>query len=57
MTSPSPIIDGLKQCSRCYRWLPLSEFYPRRNKPGGCGYQSHCKDCERVRVGTKERSA
>ena len=39
---------GAKWCSGpCGRLLPLWAFH---SHPGGCGYQSECKACHRVRA-------
>ena len=32
-----------KECNKCNRTLPVSEFYPRRDRPGQ--YRSSCKVC------------
>lgn len=44
------IRDGLKRCCFCKEWKPLSDFYKRRNY--GCGLQTSCKPCARIREKT-----
>lgn len=34
-----------RKCSRCRQLKPLSEFYPRKDRP--FGYTYHCKSCGR----------
>lgn len=42
-----PIIfrDGQRRCSRCKKYLPLTHFWRRLDKPSR--YQSRCRDCKR----------
>lgn len=36
-------LPGFRHCTACQTALPVSEFFPRRNRPSG--YLSECKDC------------
>lgn len=37
----------MKECSRCKQTQPLGNFYRRKERRGGWGVQSWCKDCTR----------
>lgn len=44
--SKYPVIDGIKQCTKCKIFFPVNNFY--------CNYKkeivhAHCKDCHRIR--------
>ncbi len=41
-----------KVCSRCKLTKPTSDFYKRKDRPGGLG--SHCKSCDYNRTNTEE---
>lgn len=41
-------IEGFKQCPRCKKQKPLTEFY--RKHQGRDGYYSYCKECEKERA-------
>jgi NAD-dependent SIR2 family protein deacetylase len=43
--STSATTPKVKQCNRCGKWLPLSEFYVSRAHNDGL--QSSCKDCSK----------
>ena len=45
-------MDGFKECSQCKEIKPLDEFYASPTKKGG--YYSHCKECQRKRVGSQK---
>lgn len=50
MIEKFPISDNgkkpiLKKCSRCYQFLPLSQYYKRPNDK----YEPHCKTCNQKR--------
>ena len=47
------IEEGGRQCSRCEKFKPWSEF--SRNKHGTRGYQSWCRDCFREQAGRQEK--
>lgn len=38
----------MKTCTKCGEGKPLTEFYRRRNRPTGSGYDSRCKDCAKA---------
>lgn len=37
-----------KHCPGCEQTLPLSAFPARRDRPGGSGVESRCRDCRRA---------
>lgn len=39
----APEADGMKECSKCHRVIPVSEF--SRDKYNKDGFCSQCKDC------------
>jgi len=43
-----------KRCCRCHQEKPVSEFYPRKDRPGQ--YLSECKACGVVRTTERNRS-
>ena len=47
------IDDTGRQCSRCKKFRPWSEF--AKNKHGARGYQSWCRDCFREQSGSSKR--
>ena len=45
-------MDAMKQCAKCKKILPYSDFYrfgPKVKKPNKDGYYSSCKKCENKR--------
>ena len=46
------IVDGMKKCSKCGEWKPLSEFYKRKERKSG--YNSWCIDCCKDRYVKKQ---
>lgn len=41
--------DGHKQCTKCQRWLPLSEFFARNDAGPNNEGRSHCNKCNILR--------
>jgi len=43
-------MENTRGCGKCKKRLPLSQFYVRRYKGGGAGFQHWCKDCTNIRA-------
>lgn len=38
---------AMKQCSKCHKWLPVSDFHKRSDRP--IGLRPDCRWCQRMR--------
>ena len=44
---PTPVSKGLKQCTKCKEWKPITEFYECTNFEGHLRHKTACKACYR----------
>lgn len=47
MSKKIPILQFKKRCSKCKKWLHISQFLRKNDRPGG--RQSWCRNCTRER--------
>jgi hypothetical protein len=45
-----PIINGAKECSKCHRIKPLTQFHRSSSLRFGGGRRSDCKDCRKKKT-------